>query len=84
LRASDYLAQADRSERYDAATVRAVQRMQADYGIDPDGVIGDDTLEILNLTDTEKARAIAVAMERLRWLDRDPPATRIDVKRPRG
>ena len=79
LRASDYLAQADGSERYDAATVRAVQRMQADYGIDPDGVIGNDTLEILNLTDADKARAIAVAMERMRWLDRDPPATRIDV-----
>jgi murein L,D-transpeptidase YcbB/YkuD len=79
LRASDYLAKADGSQRYDAATVRAVKQMQADYGIDPDGVIGDDTLEILNLTDAEKARAIAVAMERLRWLDRDPPATRIDV-----
>lgn len=24
-------------------------------------------------------KAIAVAMERMRWLDRNPPATRIDV-----
>lgn len=79
LRASDYLERVDGGERYDVATVRAVQRMQADYGIDPDGVIGNETLEILNLTDAEKARAIAVAMERMRWLDRNPPATRIDV-----
>jgi len=27
----------------------------------------------------DRARALAVAMERLRWLDRNPPATRIDV-----
>jgi len=27
----------------------------------------------------ERARQIAVNLERLRWLDRDPPATRIDV-----
>jgi murein L,D-transpeptidase YcbB/YkuD len=53
--------------------------MQADYGIDPDGVIGEDTLEILNLSDADRERAIAAAMERMRWLDRNPPATRIDV-----
>jgi murein L,D-transpeptidase YcbB/YkuD len=53
--------------------------MQADYGIDPDGMIGTDALEILNLSDADRARAIAVNMERLRWLERNPPATRIDV-----
>jgi murein L,D-transpeptidase YcbB/YkuD len=59
--------------------VQAVRRMQADYGIKPDGVIGSDALEILNLSDADRARALAVAMERLRWLDRTPPPTRIDV-----
>ncbi|MBO9517186.1 MAG: L,D-transpeptidase family protein [Porphyrobacter sp.] len=79
LRASDYLERTDPSERYDPITARAVQLMQADYGIEPDGVIGTETLEILNLSDAEKARAIGVAMERMRWLERNPPATRIDV-----
>ena len=32
-----------------------------------------------NRESAEKARQIAINMERLRWLDRDPPATRIDV-----
>src|SRR3546814_12830635 len=59
--------------------VKAVQRMQADYGIKADGVIGREALEILNLSDADSARTIAVAMERMRWLDRNPPATRIDV-----
>lgn len=80
LVASDYLDPAPaRGERYDAAMVRAVQHMQVDYGIEPDGIVGGGVLEILNLSDADRARAIAVAMERMRWLDRQPPATRIDV-----
>lgn len=80
LIASDYLDRAQAGgDRYDGAKVRAVQRMQADYGIKPDGVVGADALEILNLSDADRARAIAVAMERMRWLDRAPAGTRIDV-----
>lgn len=80
LVASDYLdGAAAQGNNYNPAMVRAVQRMQADYGIKPDGVIGGDALEILNLSDADRARAMAVAMERMRWLDRRPAATRIDV-----
>jgi L,D-transpeptidase YcbB len=67
------------SQRYDPTMVQAVRRMQADYGFKADGIIGGDALEILNLSDADRRRAIAVAMERLRWLDRAPPGTRIDV-----
>ncbi|KMS56563.1 peptidoglycan-binding protein [Novosphingobium barchaimii LL02] len=80
LVASDYL---DRSAAqggsYSPAMVQAVQHMQADYGIKPDGIIGSDALEILNLSDADRATTIAVAMERMRWLDRNAPPTRIDV-----
>ncbi len=80
LVAFDYLDQAAaQGDRYTPAIAKAVQRMQADYGIKPDGVIGSDALEILNLSDADRARAIAVSMERMRWLEREPPATRIDV-----
>lgn len=80
LAASDYLEPAaGQGDAYTPAMVAAVKRMQADYGIKPDGLIGTDALEILNLSDEDRARAIAVNMERLRWLDRQPPATRIDV-----
>ncbi len=80
LVASDYLdkGQAD-GERYSEPMVQAIKRMQQDFGIKPDGSIGSQALEILNLSDVDRARAIAVAMERTRWLDRNPPATRIDV-----
>lgn len=80
LMASDYLERTSvQGQQYGPDMVRAVQKMQADYGIEPDGVIGSDAIEILNLSDADRARAIAVGMERMRWLDRAPPATRIDV-----
>jgi len=80
LVAFDYLdTAAAQGDRYTPAIAHAVQRMQADYGIKPDGVIGSDALEILNLSDADRARTLAVAMERMRWLERTPPATRIDV-----
>jgi murein L,D-transpeptidase YcbB/YkuD len=80
LVASDYLDKAQAGgERYSEPMVQAIKRMQQDFGIKPDGSIGAQALEILNLSDADRARAIAVAMERTRWLDRNPPATRIDV-----
>ncbi len=57
----------------------AVKRLQSDFGIKPDGIIGETTLDALNLGPAGRARELAIAMERLRWLERNPPATRIDV-----
>lgn len=65
--------------RYNPQLVAAVKQWQADSGLKPDGVIGPDTITALNASPRDRARQIAVAMERLRWLDRNPPATRIDV-----
>ncbi|HEY0628478.1 MAG TPA: L,D-transpeptidase family protein [Sphingomicrobium sp.] len=65
--------------RYLPRLVDAVKRLQADYGMKPDGVIGRDTIEALNRGPADRARRLAVGMERLRWTDREPPATRIDV-----
>lgn len=76
----DYLDQRSaQGDEYTPAMVKAVQQMQADYGMKPDGIIGSAVLAILNMSDTDRARAVAIAMERLRWLERTPPATRIDV-----
>jgi murein L,D-transpeptidase YcbB/YkuD len=64
---------------YTRAMASQVARVQTDYGIKPDGIIGDDTLEALNNGAVERARILAVNLERRRWLNRTPPATRIDV-----
>jgi murein L,D-transpeptidase YcbB/YkuD len=67
------------SARYSKELAEAVKRVQQDYGINPDGVIGNSTLEALNTGAAERARILAVNLERRRWLNRQPPGTRIDV-----
>jgi murein L,D-transpeptidase YcbB/YkuD len=64
---------------YSPQLVAAVKQLQADFGLKTDGIIGGETLRTINLGPAGRARAIAVSMERLRWLERDPPKTRIDV-----
>ena len=71
-------AQSPASE-YTAQVAEAVKRMQQDHGLKPDGVIGNDTLKAVNTSAKDRARQLAVSLERLRWLERTPPATRIDV-----
>lgn len=72
-------ASGDQGPVYTPQLAQAVKALQANFGIKTDGVIGSDTLEVLNTSPADKARALAVGMERLRWLERNPPATRIDV-----
>ena len=65
--------------RYTPQIVAAVKQWQADSGLKPDGIIGAGTVKALNASPRDRARTLAVNMERLRWLNRNPPATRIDV-----
>ena len=64
---------------YSDGLVAAVKKLQGDYGFKQDGIIGGNTLDALNAGPAYRARELAVAMERLRWLPRNPPNTRIDV-----
>ena len=64
---------------YTSAMVAAVKQFQADSGMKPDGILGKITLGALGSGTADRARQLAVALERLRWLQRDPPRTRIDV-----
>jgi murein L,D-transpeptidase YcbB/YkuD len=66
-------------QTYTEPMVGAVKRLQLDFGFKPDGIIGPDGVKALNEGPGDRARQLAVNLERLRWLDRDPPATRIDV-----
>lgn len=70
---------ASRPNVYSGDLIAAVKKLQGDYGFKQDGIIGGNTLDALNAGPGYRARELAVAMERLRWLPRTPPATRIDV-----
>jgi murein L,D-transpeptidase YcbB/YkuD len=72
-------AAAAKSDRYTPDLVAAVKHVQAEFGFKPDGVIGGDAVDALNAGPGYRARQLAIAMERLRWLPRNAPATRIDV-----
>lgn len=70
---------AKQSNLYTPQIAAAVKALQQDSGLAVDGVIGADTLDVLNSGAADRARTIALNLERLRWLNRTPPATRIDV-----
>ncbi|HEX3423996.1 MAG TPA: L,D-transpeptidase family protein [Sphingomicrobium sp.] len=67
------------SARFSPQLVAAVKKLQSDFGLKTDGIVGGDTLAAINMGPAGLARECAIAMERLRWLERDPPQTRIDV-----
>ena len=82
LVATGYLqtpAQGAAPSRYSQQMVAAVKQLQSDFGLKTDGIVGGNTLSAVNLGPGGLARECAIAMERLRWLQRDPPKTRIDV-----
>jgi len=53
---------------YDASLVTAVPGFQARHGLEPDGIIGPDTLTALNMMPVERVRQIDASLERWRWL----------------
>lgn len=79
LQAKGYLEAAVEAESFGADLVEAVRRLQADAGLNADGIIGPATLKALGADSADRARQLAVNLERRRWLARRPSATRIDV-----
>ncbi|GIL38661.1 L,D-transpeptidase family protein [Roseiterribacter gracilis] len=53
---------------YDDALAEAVMDFQQKHGIDADGAIGKNTRAALNATPADRAKQIAVNLERARWL----------------
>jgi murein L,D-transpeptidase YcbB/YkuD len=55
------------SSHYDGAVVDGVKAFQARHGLEPDGIVGAQTLSWLNVRPGSRVRQIELAMERLRW-----------------
>ncbi|HYF22332.1 MAG TPA: L,D-transpeptidase family protein [Caulobacteraceae bacterium] len=66
-------------EIYDTVLAEAVKKFQARHGLAADGVIGRDTQTALATTAQDRARQIALNLERRRWLPRQLAPERIEV-----
>lgn len=55
-------------ELYDSALMKEILKTQKRFGLNPDGVIGPETIRALNETPEDMIKRIAVNLERLRWL----------------
>ena len=56
---------------YDDTLVAAVKRMQMRHGLEPDGVVGKNTLAELNLPVEARLEQIMLNLERRRWMPDD-------------
>jgi murein L,D-transpeptidase YcbB/YkuD len=65
--------------RYEGALVEAVKSFQRRYNLEPDGVLGKDTLRVLNIPVRDHINKIILNMERWRWLPQNLDGRRIFV-----
>ncbi|MEK7259119.1 MAG: L,D-transpeptidase family protein [Pseudomonadota bacterium] len=54
---------------YDATLQQAVRRFQSDHGLEPDGIVGAQTLAALNKPPAQRLLQVRINLERLRWLN---------------
>ncbi len=67
---------------YDDALAKAVMDFQRTHGLKPDGIIGPNTVKVMNLGRDDKIEQILVNMERLRWVEQDKPDRYVMVNVP--
>ena len=70
---SNDLDYSDRGEenRYDDELEQAVIRFQKRHGINPDGIVGPETVKAMNIPAEQRLRQIEVNLERMRWTSRN-------------
>ncbi|WBO86358.1 L,D-transpeptidase family protein [Hymenobacter yonginensis] len=56
------------AEKYDAELVQAVKAFQSQNGLNPDGVVGGETLRLLNIPVAQRIDQLILNMERWRWI----------------
>ena len=59
------------SSSYSPDMVEGVKKFQKDHGIEVDGNIGDETIEVLNMGYAQRYNQILVNLERWRWYPRE-------------
>lgn len=86
LQANGYLDQgqpaAADANLYDEALAEAVRHFQSQHGLEPDAVVGGQTLLQLNMTPANRVEQLRLGLERLRWLPERHDTTYLVVNVP--
>ena len=70
------------SAAYDDRTARKVMEFQREHGLEPDGVLGPQTVNALNTSLQDKIDQVLVNLERLRWSPDEKPERYVLVNIP--
>lgn len=69
---------------YDAELAQAVYDLQWRYGIKADGILGPQTLDLINKDGSDKLIQLVANLERMRWMPRVEPARLVVVNIPQA
>lgn len=58
---------------YDDDLAAAIIQFQRKNGLKPDGYIGSQTLDVMNITRAQRIKQLVANLERLRWVSEDKP-----------
>lgn len=67
---------------YDDRLTAAVIKFQREYDLQDDGVIGSQTLQIMNRTNKKRMEQVVANLERLRWVEETRPSRYVVVNIP--
>jgi len=69
----------DPQDLFDPALKEAVQRFQRHHGLEPDGIVGKQTVAALNVSVEQRIDQLRLSLERLRWVNQEVTDTLIAV-----
>jgi murein L,D-transpeptidase YcbB/YkuD len=67
---------------YDDKLAQAVMAFQKGQGVRPDGIVGPQTVKLMNITNEDRINQILVNLERLRWGEPNKPERYVMVNVP--
>lgn len=82
LQASGDMKGSDSSPAFTLDLLDGVKEFQRRMGLEPDGVIGQNTIASLNVPVEDRIKTIMINLERLRWMPQQPAGTFVLVNIP--
>jgi len=67
---------------YDDELAQAVMAFQKAHGLTPDGIVGQHTVKLMNMSRDDRINQVLVNLERLRWVEPNKPSRYIMVNVP--